>query len=317
MTTPATTALVTGAGGFVGTWLVRALAADGAEVAGLDRSPGDRDLPCPVHTLDLADRDGLAAVLADVRPTVVYHLAAQSSAGRSFDDAAGTFDANVGGTLNLLEAVRSLPEDARPRVVIAGSAEEYGPPAERTPLHEGSPLRPVSPYGVSKVAVTMLGRQACRAWGLDVVLTRPFSHTGPGHSTDFVFPSFAARIAAVERGEAPPVLKVGNLSPLRDYLHVADVVDAYRLLADRGETGRVYNICSGRPFSVQTGLDILLDATDSDIAVETDPERMRPADVPWLVGDSTRLRSRTGWRPQHDIAGALKELLAWHREKDR
>jgi len=332
-------ALVTGANGFVGCWLVEDLLRDGCEVLGVGRVPDPAAPPARlgVFALSGTDADGAAAyageagawrfrdldlaargaaedLLASFRPDAVYHLAAQSSAARSFEDPRLTFDVNLGGTLGLLEAQRALPAADRPLLLAVGSSEEYGPAAAGTPLDESTPLNPLSPYGVSKAAQTMLCRQYARAFDLPVVAARPFPHTGPGQSTVFAYPSFARQIVAIERGEQPPVLRVGDLSPLRDYLHVRDVVRAYRLLREKGEPGAVYNIASGTGLTMQKGLDILCAASESEIRVEPDPARFRPSDVPYMVGDCDKLKRATGWRPSGAFDDTLRELLQWTRE---
>ncbi len=328
--------LVTGARGFVASWLIADLLADGRRVVGVDR-PTDGPAPARVGPWTAAGRDlelaggtlyrggqgawtllpcpleeagAVAAVLERFAPAEIYHLAAQSSAARSFSAPAETFACNVTGALHLLEAILALPEAARPRLVAVGSAEEYGrqdgPPA---PLTEDAPLRPVSPYGVSKAAQSLLCAQYHAARGLHVIVTRSFSHTGPGQDARFVFPAFARQVAAAERDESDAGLLVGNLSSVRDFLDVRDVVRAYRALMARGEPGRIYNVCSGRALTIRDGLEILLREARRPIAVRPDPARMRPADIPYLVGDGARLREATGWRPERRIEDTLRELL--------
>jgi GDP-4-dehydro-6-deoxy-D-mannose reductase len=268
----------------------------------------------------LEDAAAVAELVARLRPAAVFHLAAQSSAAVSFADPAGTFAANAVGSLNLLEAVRALPAAARPPLLAIGSAEEYGVPSAAVPLTERSPLRPVSPYGVSKAAQTMLALAYHRAYGLPVVVARPFSHTGPGQDARFVFPSLARQIAAAERERAAGqagagAIAVGDLSPVRDYLDVRDVVRAYRLLLAQGRAGQVYNVSSGQPLTIRQGLDILLAAARHPCAARVDPARLRPADIPYLVGDAGRLRADTRWRPERDITTTLQDLLAWARKE--
>ncbi len=329
------TALVTGALGFVGPHLVDALLAAGGAVVGVDLPRPTGELPArrgpfsrqddqtrtgaaryagPAGTWEcvlqsLEDGPALADLIARIRPTAVYHLAAQSSAAASFADPRGAVLGNLGGVLSLLEAVRALPEAARPVVVVAGSAEEYGAAAGDEPCREDDPVLPTSPYAVSKAAQTLLCRQYHRAWGVPVIVARAFSHTGPGQDTRFVFPSFAAQIAAAERGERAPELWVGNLTPARDFLDVRDVVTAYLALCARGRPGEIYNICSGRALTIRDGLEILLGAARLPLAVRQDPDRLRPADVPRLVGDPAKLRRETGWEPVCDFSRTLRELL--------
>lgn len=328
-------ALVTGALGFVGLHLVRALLADGRDVAGLGRQPGRAPAPARAgdfartgaagggalryegpagafayHEASLEDGPAVAAAMRATRPGVVFHLAAQSSAAASFVDPRGTLEANLLGTLSLLEAVRALPAAERPVVVVAGSAEEYGPqPPDAPPLDESCPASPVSPYAVSKAAQTLLCRQYHRAWEVPVVVARPFAHTGPGQQPRFAFASFARQVAAAEAGRGPAEVLTGDLSPVRDYLHVSDVVTAYRALAARGRPGEVYNICSGTALTMAEGLRILVAAARVPVAVRRDPERDRPADTPRLVGDNRKLRAETGWAPVSDARAALLDLL--------
>jgi len=328
--------LVTGALGFVGLHLVTSLLRDGRTVYGVGRHPaGTRP---PERAGDFVPRDAEAGLtgavryegpaggftyvplaleqaapirelLARIRVGAVFHLAAQSSAGLSFRDPADTFVSNVQGTLNLLEAVRALPDTARPQLLSIGSSEEYGPqPGERL-LDEETPLNPISPYAVSKVAQSLLCRQYARSWGLPVVVARSFSHTGPGQDTRFAFPSFARQIAAAEAGRGPEEVVTGDLSAVRDFLDVRDVVAAYRLLVRRGEPGTIYNVCSGTALTIREGLEILVRGARRPLTIRTDPARSRPSDTPRLVGDNTRLRRATGWQPECSIGGALLGLL--------
>lgn len=316
--------LITGAAGFVGGHLAAALSRDGVPWHGLDRpaavaarpSPdltswqlGDRDQDAPRRLADLIEQRGIGAVV---------HLAGQSSAGASFGDPAGTVEANLLGTLELLEALRLLAAARRPvpTTLVVGSAEEYGAAAPRHGrCQEDQPVLPISPYGTSKAAATFLCHQYWRSFDLPVIAARAFSHTGPDQDERFVFPSFAAQIASIEAGHADPILKVGNLSPDRDYLDVQDVVTAYRALLDDGQPGVVYNVCSGSSLTIGQGLEILLGLSTAQIRVESDPARMRPADIPRLVGDPSRLRHATRWSPRIPFANTLRDLLEAARRK--
>jgi len=329
--------LVTGALGFVGRHLVRSLLLAGHPVVGLDHHTTADSIPAELgpfrrngsaegwpgaweYTSDfgrffyypcpLEDGPAVMRLMDTVRPVMVYHLAAQSSAAASFRDPAGTFTANVHGTINLLEAVRALPDAEHPVVLSVGSCEEYGPqPGGRHPLAEDATLNPLSPYGVSKVAQTLLGRQYVLSHDLPVVMTRSFSHTGPGHDTRFAFPSFARQIAAAEAGAGPAEILTGDLSPTRDFLDVRDVTTAYRLLLKEGTPGDIYNVSSGKPLTISQGLEILVDAAACPITVRRDPGRSRPSDTPYMVGDNTKLRRDTGWEPEWDIRDTLRGLL--------
>lgn len=312
-------ALVTGARGFVGRHLAHALHAAGQTVIGLDRPPADAR-PDPAwlcHHRDLGQATpgavaDLAALIDAEHVAAIYHLAGQSSAGASFGDPAGTVRANLLGTLEVLEALRLLQADGRPvpRLLCVGSAEEYGAAAGADrPCREVDPVLPVSPYGTTKAAATQLCVQYHRSFGVPVIAVRAFSHTGPGQDRRFVFPSFAAQLVAIERGRHEPVIRTGDLSPRRDYLDVRDVVLAYEALVARGEPGRVYNVCSGSGLTIRQGLDILLGLSSVAVRVETDPARLRPADIPCLVGDPAALVAATGWRPRYDFDTTLRDLL--------
>ena len=312
--------LITGAGGFVGRHLAAALAAAGVDAAGLDRplagvEVADDPLVRWRRELGTSPGDG-AATLADLLAaqsfTAVCHLAGQSSAGASFADPAGTIAANVGGTVEVLEALRRLKAAGRPvpRLLVVGSAEEYGGAARPDrPCREDDPLQPLSPYATSKAAATQLTSQYHQAFGLPVLAVRAFNHTGPGQDRRFVFPAFAHQIAAIEAGRQEPVLRTGNLTACRDFLDVRDVVRAYTLLLERGRPGRIYNVCSGSALTIAGGLEILLGLSTARIEVTTDPSRLRPVDVPRLIGDPTALRDATGWRPRLTIAQTLGDLL--------
>lgn len=311
--------LVTGARGFVGRHLVAALQASGAAVSGLDRQVAGAtdDPPWLTHLCELGTgapdaAAGLATLLGEGRFTAVYHLAGQSSAGASFQDPAGTVSANLLGTLEVLEALRLMAEDGAPlpRLLVVGSAEEYGAAARTDrPCREDDPILPISPYGTSKAAATQLCLQYHRSFGLPVIPVRAFNHTGPGQDQRFVFPSFAAQIAAIEAGRQEPVLHTGDLSPARDFLDVRDVVVAYQALVARGRPGRLYNVCSGSALTIQAGLEILLGFSSAQVQIRQDAARMRPADIPDLHGDATALRTDTGWQPRYAFTTTLRDLL--------
>lgn len=316
--------LVTGAAGFVGGHLTAALASDGVPWLGLDRPAAVATWASPALTswqLGAPDPDGpqrLADLMVQNGIRAVVHLAGQSSAGASFGDPAATMQANLLGTLELLESLRLLAAARRPvpTTLVVGSAEEYGAAAPRHGgCQEDQPILPISPYGVSKAAATLLCLQYHRSFGLPVMAVRAFSHTGPGQDERFVFPSFAAQVAAIEAGRTVAVLKVGDLSPDRDYLDVRDVVTAYRALLDDGQPGVVYNVCSGSSLTIGQGLEILLGLSTVQIRVEPDPERIRPADIPRLVGDPSRLRHATCWSPRIPFAATLGDLLEAARRK--
>jgi len=257
---------------------------------------------------DLTDPAAAAAVVEEVRPDRIIHLAGQASVHQSWLDPAGTLRTNVLGIVHLLDAVRS--RGLRPPVLVVGSAEEYGPVGpEEMPIREDAPLRPASPYAVSKVAQGALALLYGPAGGLRVVLARPFHHTGPGRGEAFAESSFARQIAEIEAGRQPPVLKVGNLEAVRDFADVRDVVRAYWMLLEKGAAGAAYNVCTGRGHRIRDLLDRLLAASSARVEVRVDPERLRPSDVPAQVGDPSRLRAATGWEPRIPLERTLLDLL--------
>jgi len=289
---PSRRVFVTGAGGFVGRRLVPRLEAEGWQVAA-------RDLD-----LDVTRPDALRNALAEAGADAVVHLAAQSSVARSFADPALCFRANYLGSLNVLRAVEAVAPQAR--VLLIGSADQYGGRAPGSPaLGEDTPLAPQSPYARSKAAAEGAGRAAA-ARGCNVVRVRAFNHTGPGQADHFVAPSFARQAAEIASGLRPPRLEVGNLDSVRDFLHVDDVVDAYVRLLDPAVDADVYNVASGCGRRVRDLLEGLLERAGVAPQVHVDPERVRPTDQ--LVGDATRLRTRTGWVPRRDFDAILDAL---------
>lgn len=308
-------ALITGVRGFAGPHLLRFLGgATDWTLYGLSRGPAEGMGGCISLGADLLDRERVLAVVAEIAPTHVFHLAAQSHVPTSHHDGGATLINNIAGQANLLDACRALAEP--PRVLVVGSGEEYGlVPPDEMPLREDQPFRPTSPYAVSKVAQDLLGWQYFAAYGLPVVRVRPFSHTGPGQSARFAISAFARQIAEIEAGRRQPIVCVGNLDARRDFLDVRDVVRAYYLALTRGEPGEVYNIAGGEVISIGEALRMLLALSPRDIAVEIDPGRLRPSDVPLFAGDSTRLREATGWVPQVPLARSIREVLDWWRAR--
>jgi GDP-4-dehydro-6-deoxy-D-mannose reductase len=306
--------LVTGAGGFVGGHLLNHLRAERpeAEVHGVVLPGGTASWRPPagvrVVEADLEDPAAAAAAVEQCRPDRIVHLAGQASVHRSWADPGGTLRTNVLGIVHVLDAVRRI--GLRPAVLVVGSADEYGPaPASEQPLRETAPLRPASPYAVSKVAQAALANLYGPAGGLRVVVTRTFPHTGPGRGETFAESSFARQIAEIEAGRREPVVEVGNLEAVRDFADVRDVVRAYTLLLEKGAAGEAYNVCTGRGRRIGEVLEMLLAATTVRIEVRVDPRRLRPADVPVLVGDPAKLVAATGWQPRIPLDETLRELL--------
>ena len=311
--------LVTGASGFVAGHVidfVRAEAPD-AELHGVLRH-GTIDAArgahvAPIHA-DLEDAASTDAIFDRVEPDRIVHLAAQSSVHRSWENPQATLGVNVQGLLNILEALRK--RRLSPRVLVVGSAEEYGAvQAEKLPVVESHPLQPANPYAVSKVAQEFVARQYFLSHGIPVVCTRTFHHTGPGRGEVFAESSFARQIAEIEAGRQPPVLAVGNLDAVRDYTDVRDVVRAYWLLLEKGRAGEIYNVCSGRGVAIGDILQELVDVAAVQVEVRRDPDRMRPSDIPAIVGNPRKLHRATGWEAAIPLRRTLTDLLAfWRRQ---
>lgn len=288
-------ALVTGGQGFVGRWLCAHLAAAGDDVTvtGSD--------------VDVTDGPALRKAFSDAAPEAVYHLAALSHVGQSWDAPAATFRVNALGTLEVLEAARACVSD--PTVLVVSSAEVYGwVTPEQLPLDEDAPLRPVTPYAASKVAAEFCALQAHLGHGVAAVRARSFNHVGPGQAPSFVVAGLASRLVEAERSGSR-VIRVGNLDARRDITDVRDVVRAYRLLVERGQAGEAYNVCSGRDVGVGEVLARLMDLAGGHFTVETDAEMVRPVDVPVLRGDPSRLGAATGWSPEVSLDETLAAVL--------
>jgi GDP-4-dehydro-6-deoxy-D-mannose reductase len=302
--------LVTGAGGFVGRHLLALLVEEEGEIWAWSRrlpaGAASHDGRVAWRTVDVLDRDAVHAAIDEARPTEVYHLAGEADVAGSWRDPAASLQTNVIGTHRVLDALRELGLAAR--VLVPGSATVYAP--SPGPLSEESPLAPSSPYALSKLAQELLARRAAHADGQAVVIARAFNHIGPGQAPTFAAASFARQIAAVERGEAPPVIAVGNLDARRDLTDVRDTVRAYRLLMAHGAPGVPYNVCSGRAYAVREILDGLLRLSSVAVEVRVDPARLRPDDNPLVLGNPARLQACTGWTPRLAIDETLRDVLA-------
>lgn len=300
--------LVTGANGFVGPHLTRALTARGAQVIGA--ALGDRPAEPSVvawHPMDLASPESVHAAWESARPDFVVHLAGQSSAARSFEAPSETFEANVLGTLRMLQAMQAVAP--RARMLVVGTSEVYGSIAAGTRADEDASQKPVSPYALSKFIAERLAAEYAELHALDVVRVRPFGHTGPGQTPRFVIPSFAQQIAAIEAGNAEPVLRVGNLEVTRDLTDVRDIVEGYCALLERGHRGEVYNLCRGEGVLLSSVAASLAAMAKVEVRVEVDPARLRPADVPYLVGNPSRVGRDTGWQATRPLEQTLQDVL--------
>jgi GDP-4-dehydro-6-deoxy-D-mannose reductase len=310
--------VITGASGFVGGHLVDFLRREAPQVAlaGIVRPHGGAVVTVAGLRLveaDLADPASVSVALAELRPDAIVHLAGQSSPQQSRLDPGGTLRTNVLGIVYLIEGARRL--GLAPTLLVVGSAEEYGSSATgEASVSETTPLRPSSPYAISKVAQGLLAVECGSPAGMRVVRTRTFHHTGPGRGEAFAESSFARQIAEIEAGLRPPVIHVGNLEAVRDFTDVRDVVRAYWGLVERGQGGQVFNVCSGRGRPIRELLDILLSQARVSVEIRVDPERLRPAEVPVLVGDPALLLAATGWKTLIPIERTLEDLLAdWRR----
>jgi len=313
--------LITGITGFAGSHLAEYILANHpeAEIYGIVRWRSRMDnivgILDKVHFLeaDLKDMVSLRAALAASKPDRIFHLAAQSFVPTSWKCPAETFAINAIGQINLFESILSL--DLKPRVQIAGSSEEYGQVfSDEIPMKETNPLRPLSPYAVSKVSQDLLAFQYYKSYGLRAVRTRGFNHTGPRRGDVFVTSSFAKQIAEIEKKKRPPVINVGNLEAKRDFTDVRDMVRAYWLSLEKGIEGDVYNIGSGQAYSMQELLDLLMSLSRTKMEVRVDPERLRPSDVPVLLADSSKFRTLTGWQPRIPFKQTILDLLNYWRE---
>lgn len=314
-------ALITGITGFVGSHLAEHLLQAGHEVAGVRRWRSREDNisefadQLSLFEGDLRDATSARLVISEFRPERIFHLAAQSFVHASWSTPAETFATNVGCQTNLLEAVRES-DLGECRILIAGSSEEYGMVyPEETPIKETNPLRPLSPYAVSKVAQDMMGYQYFKSWGMHIVRTRAFNHEGPRRGEVFSTSNFAKQIAMIEKHGSDPVMWAGNIEAFRDYTDVRDVVRAYGLALEFCEPGEVYNIGSGTAWRIGDMLDTLLDFAGVDVEVREDPQRLRPSDVPRLEADATKFRAATGWEPQIPFEQTLRDTLDYWRER--
>jgi len=267
-----------------------------------------------VYECDVRDASSVQRLIDQIRPEKIFHLAAQSFVPTSWHAPSETLSTNILGELNIFEAVRRL--DINPFIQIAGSSEEYGLVAKKDiPITEDTPLKPLSPYAVSKVGQDLLAYQYYKSYKLNVVRTRAFNHTGPRRGEPFVCSNFAKQIALIENKLQEPVIYVGSLSAIRDFTDVRDVVEAYWLSLEKGKPGEVYNIASGRGYSMQEVLDILFSFTKVKIKVKQDEKRMRPSDVPVLIGDYAKFQKLTGWKPDILFKKTLEDLLNYWRDK--
>jgi len=306
-------AFVTGLTGFVGRHLRALLESEGWEVLGTSypERPQDAD---KVFFLDLRSESDVQRLVKDVRPRRVFHLAALSNVQQSWLKRTEALETNFMGTYHLLEAVRREAPEAR--VLVVSSSDVYGLHGLRDArLREDHPTQAVSPYAATKICAEILAGFYSRIERLDAVIARPFPHTGPGQTPDFVCSDWASQIARIERDGAPAVIKVGNIEVERDFLDVRDIVRAYQGLLDKGRAGEIYNVASGHAVSLRWILESLLALSGRPITIEPDPAKFRKADIPSLAGDNEKIRKETGWEPRIPLGRTLRDLLEDRRAR--
>jgi len=312
-------AFITGIGGFAGSHLAEFLLENTDwEISGLIHRSAENvaHIQDKIHLVqgNLGNYQEVEGILAQIRPNYIFHLAASAFVPDAWKNPWEVFENNVRGQLNILQAVVKLKLE--PRILVVGSNEEYGAVREEDlPIREDAPLRPNNPYGVSKIAQDFLGLQFHLSHGLYIVRVRPFNHTGPRQRPDFVIPAFARQLAEAEAGLRPPVIRVGNLFPKRDFTDVRDVVRAYYLAITKGKAGEVYNIGSGKAYSIKELLDMLLQMSRIEVKVEQDQALMRPSDVPISLCDYSKIHRDTGWEPSIPIKKTLEDVLDYWRKK--
>ena len=313
-------ALITGISGFAGSHLAEFLLNKGYKVYGIfyDKSTFlnlngfiDRII---LYQCDIKSYDSLKKIIIKVKPDEIYHLAAISFIPTSLVNPKLTFDTNLYGTLNLYESAKE--SKVNPKILFVGSADEYGLIEESAlPIKEDYSLRPVNPYAISKMSADFMSYFYFKDHGLNIIRIRPFNHIGPRQSPEFVCSSFAKQIVEIEKGVKEPIIKAGNLEAKRDFTDVRDMARAYWLAVQKGKTGDVYNICSGKTVSIKEILDKLLNMSKKNIKVKQDPKRLRSSDIPVLLGNSTKFRKQTSWEQKIPFEKTLRCILDYWREK--
>lgn len=321
-------ALVTGAAGFVGRWLCAALAREGWSVTASAHSQSDiasAHTEGPWGSLagvqwatgDVRESEHWQRLFRDTRPDAVVHLAAVSHVQHATSNPALAWDINLLAPVRLLHEAQSARSrgEIDPTILLVGSAEQYGrQPADRFPLDENTPQEPLTVYGATKAAQELAGMQAFRASGLRVIAARPFPHSGAGQEPRFVIPAMVARAEGLRTSGTGAPMSTGNLTPIRDFLHVSDVVAAYIAMLQTGRPGTAYNVASGVGLSVREVIERVLARVGVNAELQEDPALVRAVDVPVLVGDATRLATDTGWKPARGFDDIIDDLLAYHRK---
>jgi len=315
--------LITGVSGFAGSHLLDLLLSRAQiyELYGIVRERSSLDNirhnlnSIKLLNCDLVNLGTVISFIKQVKPDCIYHLAGVSSVKLSWEGSLSMVNNNVVATLNVLEALR-VAKYKETRILLACSSEEYGVVSEEDiPINEGTPLKPVSPYGVSKATIDMFGFQYFSSYGTKVIRIRAFNHTGPRREEIYALSNFAKQIAEIERGLRGPNIYVGNLNVVRDYSDVRDMVRGYELAMEHCEPGDVYNLCSSKGYKIKDLLKILIELSNRKIKIIHDPKRMRPIDLPIIVGDNSKFSMTTSWKPQIGIERTLQDLLDYWRKQ--
>lgn len=302
--------MIIGAAGFVGGYLARELLADGQMEVHVTKLPQEQlhIENAHVHNLNILHKEEIVSLLYEIRPTCIFHLAAQSSVSVAWKNPGLTVDVNIKGSINVMDGVREL--FYKPRLLLVGSGEEYGRiKEEEAPVREENVLRPGNIYAATKACQNMIGAVYAQAYDMDLLMVRSFNHIGPGQSPAFVVSDFCRQVAKIEAGRKEPVMYVGNLAARRDFTDVRDVVRAYALLMKKGEPGKIYNVGCGHAYAIQEVLELILSLSKAAVRVETDLNKIRPVDVPVIEADITKLKQATGWTPSIPLKQTLQETL--------
>lgn len=301
---------ITGAGGFVGRQLVSLLVGEGHEIVACDKVESNFSPPVENISVDVSDRESIGKALDDWMPDVIVSLAGLTFVPASHSDPFPTWNVNLFGPLAILEWIRTKKPDTF--LLLVSSSEVYGKPENEAelPFTESSPLKPISIYGATKMAMDIAGQIYATNWGLKIAIARPFNHIGPGQSELFVVPAFAKQIAQIIKGKREPVVSVGNLSAMRDFTDTKDIIRAYSMIIRRQKTG-VFNLCSGKAIRIDWILHKLAEIGGVSVDVKIDRDRLRPADIPIAYGSFERAKKELGWEPKIPIEQSLKEILNW------
>lgn len=310
-------ALIIGGAGFVGGYLADHLHNQCKWSVSVTKMPHETisvDETIQVYDLNILDIDSVITLLNQLRPDYIFHLAAQSSVALSWKNPNLTIDVNIKGSIHVLDAIRSV-EHYDPRILLIGSGEEYGHiQPDETPIAEKNVLRPGNIYAATKACQNMIGKIYSDAYHMNIISVRAFNHIGPKQNPMFVLPDFCKQVAEIEAGLREPIIYVGNLSAKRDFTDVRDVVNAYALLMKHGQRGETYNVGSGHAIAIQDILDMILEHSTANISVKTDPQKLRPVDVPIIEADVQKLKDCTGWEPKYSIKDTIFDVLDEWRE---